>query len=112
MDEIISYKMCAVKVRNAKLRNYLKSTLSSFSRLTNIMFLISASGWYLYIEASSPRQTNDKARLITPSIREAKSCLLFFYYMYGIDVGKLQVFIFIYVFIYFYLYIFIYLFIC
>ena len=27
MDEIISYKMCAVKVRNAKLRNYLKLTL-------------------------------------------------------------------------------------
>ena len=25
MDEIISYKMCAVKVRNAKLRNYLDS---------------------------------------------------------------------------------------
>jgi uncharacterized membrane protein YiaA len=24
VDEIISYKMCAVKVRNAKLRNYLK----------------------------------------------------------------------------------------
>jgi hypothetical protein len=24
MDEIISYKMCAVKLRNAKLRNYLK----------------------------------------------------------------------------------------
>jgi hypothetical protein len=24
MDENISYKMCAVKVRNAKLRNYLK----------------------------------------------------------------------------------------
>jgi hypothetical protein len=24
MDEIISYNMCAVKVRNAKLRNYLK----------------------------------------------------------------------------------------
>ena len=28
MDEIISYKMCAVKVRNAKLRNYLKKKLS------------------------------------------------------------------------------------
>ena len=25
MDEIISYKLCAVKVRNAKLQNYLKS---------------------------------------------------------------------------------------
>ena len=30
MDEIISYKMCAVKVRNAKLRNYLKSCPKSF----------------------------------------------------------------------------------
>ena len=28
MDEIISYKMCAVKVRNAKLRNYLKSIMT------------------------------------------------------------------------------------
>ena len=28
MDEIISYKMCAVKVRNAKLRNYLKELIS------------------------------------------------------------------------------------
>ena len=25
MDEIISYKMCAVKLRNAKLRNYLEA---------------------------------------------------------------------------------------
>jgi hypothetical protein len=29
MDEIISYKMCAVKVRNAKLRNYLKPVFHS-----------------------------------------------------------------------------------
>ena len=29
MDEIISYKMCAVKVRNAKLRNYLKALFHS-----------------------------------------------------------------------------------
>ena len=28
MDEIISYKMCAVKVCNAKLRNYLKLLLA------------------------------------------------------------------------------------
>jgi hypothetical protein len=27
MNEIISYKMCAVKVRNAKLRNYLKNSV-------------------------------------------------------------------------------------
>jgi hypothetical protein len=30
MAEIISYKMCAVKVRNAKLRNYLKIRSDSF----------------------------------------------------------------------------------
>ena len=30
MDEIISYKMCAVKVRNAKLRNCLKAKCDSF----------------------------------------------------------------------------------
>jgi hypothetical protein len=30
MDEIISYKMCAVKVRNAKLRNYLNKKLLMF----------------------------------------------------------------------------------
>ena len=29
MDEIISYTMCAVKVRNAKLRNYLKAHFHS-----------------------------------------------------------------------------------
>jgi hypothetical protein len=37
MDEIISYKMCAVKVRNAKLRNYLK-------RDTAIYFFIISFG--------------------------------------------------------------------
>ena len=29
MDEIISYTMCAVKVRNAKLRNYLKCQMNT-----------------------------------------------------------------------------------
>ena len=33
MDEIISYKMCAVKVRNAKLRNYLKGAVSPGAHL-------------------------------------------------------------------------------
>ena len=69
----------------------LKSTLSSFSDLTNITFLISASGWYLFI---GPRGSNDKARLISPSTTETKSCLLFFYHMYGADVNELRVFIF------------------
>jgi hypothetical protein len=38
MDEIISYKMCAVKVRNVKLRNYLKGliTWTGPARLTGL----------------------------------------------------------------------------
>ena len=35
MDEIISYKMCAVKVRNAKLRNYLNVRFSVPTTLTS-----------------------------------------------------------------------------
>jgi hypothetical protein len=46
MDEIISYKMCAVKVRNAKLRNYLnvvsyKKVKFQSALLANITYSIS-----------------------------------------------------------------------
>jgi hypothetical protein len=44
MDEIISYKMCAVKVRNAKLRNYLNSIFGGdgggFSTISVIFFVL------------------------------------------------------------------------
>jgi hypothetical protein len=40
MDEIISYKMCAVKVRNAKLRNYLKGTFTRCDLLRTIRMKI------------------------------------------------------------------------
>jgi hypothetical protein len=41
MDEIISYTMCAVKVRNAKLRNYLKRNFTIV--FTLIVFYPSSS---------------------------------------------------------------------
>jgi hypothetical protein len=41
MDEIISYKMCAVKVRNAKLRNYLNYAVSKQIVEWQIQFCIS-----------------------------------------------------------------------
>jgi hypothetical protein len=44
MDEIISYKMCAVKVRNAKLRNYL-----NFTFLIGRMTEVRAPDIYIYI---------------------------------------------------------------
>ena len=40
MDEIISYKMCAVKVRNAKLRNYLNHDVCYNVALYNLLFTV------------------------------------------------------------------------
>ena len=53
MDEIISYKMCAVKVRNAKLRNYLKGSFNSFTknilkRFAKLLWLNFTLNWSLY----------------------------------------------------------------
>ena len=48
MDEIISYKMCAVKVRNAKLRNYLKSK-------NRAIFLQSNGKLYLFYSSFKDR---------------------------------------------------------
>ena len=45
MDEIISYKMCAVKVRNAKLRNYLKAHKRSLG-LHNYFELVAKNIFY------------------------------------------------------------------
>ncbi|CAB4026219.1 RNA-directed DNA polymerase from mobile element jockey, partial [Paramuricea clavata] len=70
-----------------------RSTRTIKNCLTNVPFLISVSDWYLYIKASSPRQPNDTARLISPSTTQAKSCLLFFYHMYGNHIGKLRVYV-------------------
>ena len=47
MDEIINYKMCAVKVRNAKLRNYLNNVKTSNKTLHHIV-LIYYNGVVMY----------------------------------------------------------------
>ena len=47
----------------------------------------------MYIETSSPRKPSEKAKLvITVPNNGKKSCLSFFYYMYGATVGTLNVF--------------------
>jgi hypothetical protein len=46
MDEIISYKICAVKVRNAKLRNYLKEV---FEKLASVCFFKLHEKPYYYL---------------------------------------------------------------
>ena len=56
-----------------------------------------ASGYYLYIEASSPRRPGDKARIISPTFKaitpSKSTCTLrMFYHMYGAQIGSLNVY--------------------
>ncbi|XP_019645259.1 PREDICTED: uncharacterized protein LOC109486004 [Branchiostoma belcheri] len=49
-------------------------------------------GWYMYIEASSPRVTNDSAVLLSTDVPANQGkCLRFWYHMYGAHVGVLNV---------------------
>lgn len=51
-------------------------------------------GYYMYIEASSPRKQNDTARLFSPvySSDLTPGCFVFWYHMYGASTGTLRVF--------------------
>lgn len=58
--------------------------------LINILYYL---GHYIYIEASSPRRPNDKARIISGQVTNmATSCLTFYYHMYGRNIGTLNVY--------------------
>ncbi|XP_066292880.1 MAM and LDL-receptor class A domain-containing protein 1-like, partial [Branchiostoma lanceolatum] len=50
------------------------------------------NGYYMYIEASSPQQPGDVARLISPSLSTNTRCLEFWYHMYGSSIGELRVY--------------------
>lgn len=52
-------------------------------------------GYYLYLEASSPRKVNDTARLFSPVYPEDLSggCFVFWYHMYGATTGGLRVYL-------------------
>lgn len=51
------------------------------------------SGYYIYIETSSPRRVNDTARIISQPINvNTTMCLNFWYHMYGTSVRTLNVY--------------------
>lgn len=54
----------------------------------------SSNGVYAYIETSSPQKQNDSARILSPNLNIDQSgvCFKFFYYMYGSDVYRLNVY--------------------
>jgi len=47
-------------------------------------------GYYVYAEASNPRQTGDRAHLVSPSLT-GDFCVQFYYHMYGSSMGTLRV---------------------
>lgn len=52
------------------------------------------TGYYMFIETSSPRKPNDKARLESEEFQPTGSsgrCLKFWYHMYGITIGTLNI---------------------
>ncbi|CAB4026654.1 MAM and LDL-receptor class A domain-containing 2-like, partial [Paramuricea clavata] len=52
------------------------------------------SGYYVFIETSSPRRRGEKARLVGPNFTPSSTvrCLQFWYHMYGQSTGSLRVF--------------------
>lgn len=53
-------------------------------------------GKYIYLEASSPRRSGDKTRLISKSFSQYSGdghCFGFFYHMYGSSIGTLNIYV-------------------
>ena len=60
-----------------------------------ICCVFSGNGTYAYAEASYPRQLNDTARLISPTLQSNTrpgTCISFWYHMYGADINSLNVY--------------------
>ena len=63
--------------------------------LTRDIFPFQGSGYYIYIETSSPRRPNDTARLLSPTIPpdgRMGHCVKFWFHMYGPHVNALNVY--------------------
>ena len=54
------------------------------------MPFVFSSGYYIYAEASFPRQNGDRAQLFSPKLI-GDYCLQFYYYMHGAQMGALHV---------------------
>ncbi|XP_046856282.1 MAM and LDL-receptor class A domain-containing protein 1-like isoform X6 [Xenia sp. Carnegie-2017] len=52
----------------------------------------SINGKYFFIETSSPRKQGDKAWLVSQSFFYSRKCLIFYYHMYGNNIGSLNVY--------------------
>lgn len=73
--------------------HYYHSTAASIEGL--FPFLGTYAGYYLYIETSAPRKSNDTAQLMSVPFKPVKAgndcAMRFFYHMYGDHVNELNV---------------------
>ena len=64
-----------------------------FRHFANVL-LNYLTGYYMYIETSSPRQLGDNAKLNSLKLQfSGNMCLKFYYHMYGTNIGTLNVMI-------------------
>jgi hypothetical protein len=55
--------------------------------------VLADQGWYVFIETSSPRAPNDKARLESQPVADGRpKCLTFWYHMFGPNINALNVY--------------------
>nr|XP_039272221.1 MAM and LDL-receptor class A domain-containing protein 2-like [Styela clava] len=54
---------------------------------------VSGSGYYMYIESSSPQTSNKKARLKASYTQTGQQCITFYRHMYGSSMGTLNVYL-------------------
>lgn len=71
-----------------------KIVLVSMNDSTLRWHVLFTDGYYMFIEASSPRRAGDKARLVSPAISgNGTMCLNFWYHMYGAHINSLNVYV-------------------
>ena len=67
---------------------------SPVRKLLFSIHLLLFKGYYMYVEASSPHQPGDDAKLYSPPLKFfGIMCLEFYYYMSGASIGSLNVII-------------------
>ena len=80
---------CEIKNITIMLSIHTKGQVHSIVSSLNLLIL---TGFYIYIEASSPRQENDRAVIAFPPLNiNGPLCLSFYYHMYGYNMGTLAV---------------------
>ena len=59
--------------------------------LINVVTIFVPTGFYMYVDSSSPRRSGDRARLSSGIFLPVHTCLRFSYYMWGEGTGRLDV---------------------